>query len=166
MKLSMNMRELAIRAAMLDVPSVDHKSAVKDLMQNAAYVDMPATVKAVYDDIDTRHHLCLSNSIWSCGSSFRIYAPKDWAPRKSLSDEIERLEAEHEAQEKQRNELKTSLHAALAGCSTRQQAVTALPEFEKYLPPEPVRNLSNAPVVVNPIEQFRKAGFPKGASQG
>lgn len=79
----------------------------------------------------------------------------------SNSPEIAKLKQEYHTQFQQRNELRAKLAATLANCHTRKAVLEVLPEFEKYLPPEPDKLDRSVPVVANVVTAFVKAGWPK-----
>lgn len=157
MKLTNNLREAFVRAAMADVPKVDYTEKARDLINK---LNKEYQVKAKIDKVDimrlTSTHLTVaSQSFYVRGLTDSEYAEVKAHP------EVKNLSALNESQRKEHNSLEIKLAGAIAGCTTRKQAVEALPEFEKYLPEDAVAAMRSLPAIANVVTDFVKAGWPK-----
>lgn len=157
MKLTNNLRQAFVRAAMNDVPSVDYTEQIRTLV-NAKVKKL--LIKAGIQD---QHAERLNSQYFSFahqGFSVRGLTSDEHSQMK-LDPELKALEASYEAQRQEQRKLETSLQGAIAGCNTRKQAVEALPEFEKYLPADGVAAMRSLPALANVLTDFVKAGWPK-----
>ena len=157
MKLTNTLRQAFVRAAMNDVPSVDYTEQIRTLV-NAKVKKL--LIKAGIQD---QHAERLNSQYFSFahqGFSVRGLTSDEHSQMK-LDPELKALGASYEAQRQERNKLETSLTGAIAGCTTRKQAVEALPEFEKYLPADGVAAMRSLPALANVLTDFVKAGWPK-----
>jgi hypothetical protein len=75
--------------------------------------------------------------------------------------ELKAIDDAWTAQNTLRNELQNKLEGAVIAYTTRKQLAAALPEFEKYLPPEEAKG-SNLPALANVVTDFIAAGWPAG----
>ena len=80
----------------------------------------------------------------------------------ALRAEVDALKAEMDASNKARKALAEKLRAVAYSVTTRKALAAALPEFEKYLPPDDAAAIRTLPVVANVVADFVKAGWPKG----
>ena len=157
MKLTNNLRSAFVRAAMKDVPSVDYTEKARELVNklNKEYL-----IKAKIDKADIMR---LTSSYFSvAGQTFYLRGVIDIEYSEVKNHlEINKLNALYDAQRITHRELQRKLEGAIAGCTTRKQAVEALPEFEKYLPEDTVAAMRSLPAIANVVTDFVKAGWPK-----
>lgn len=157
MKLTNNLRDAFVRAAMADVPKVDYTEKARDLVNK---LNKEYQIKAKIDKVDimrlTSSYLSVTNqSFYVRGLTDIEYSELKTNP------ELKKLNDLHEAQRKAHRELEVKLAGAIAGCTTRKQAVDALPEFDKYLPEDTVAAMRSLPAIANVVTDFVKAGWPK-----
>lgn len=165
MKLTNTLRDAFVRAAMNDVPSVDYVQQMRELMLADAVKQLPAPVKALWDDPKTRDFLNLENARLPGKIGGYAFVPcarrMDYNPSASAQKKLDGLVDRYSIQREQHNKLKADIKAVAYGCSTRKQLVESLPEFAKYLPLEAAPADRTLPVVANVVTEFVKAGWPK-----
>lgn len=162
MKLTNTLRDAFVRSAMNDLPYVDYKQQIRDLALKTAVEAMPAKLRAVWDDKEL--HGCLSTSwfrITDCVSSDLPSFSGRTEAIEAQRSALEALHAQHHAQEATRDDLRRKIHAVAYSVTTRKALAQALPEFEKYLPPDEAAANRSLPVVANVVAEFVKAGWPK-----
>lgn len=157
MKLTNNLRQAFVRAAMNDVPSIDYTEQIRTLVNSKV---KKLHIKAGIQDLHTERLNSQYFSFAHQGFSVRGLTTDEHSQLK-LDPELKALSAKYEEQRQERLKLETSLEGAIAGCNTRKQAVDALPEFEKYLPADGVAAMRSLPALANVLTDFVKAGWPK-----
>lgn len=157
MKLTNYLREAFIRAAMDDVPTIDYKEQVRGVVnkkiqrfQKIAKIDTMDFTR-----LTTRYIYIAGTSYVGAGLSEEELAQIKASP------EIQKLIALDNEQKNKLSSLRTKIEGVIKGCNTRKQALEALPEFEKYLPTEDPKSVSNLPMLANVLSDFVKAGWPK-----
>ena len=166
MKLTKNLREAFVRAAMNDVPEIDYDEQYRKLGMDAAIAAMPADVLALY----RKHpeYFALNMHRLGSGESYRTYEhvyvpmPAEQSFPAHVNAEMVRILALQSAQQEARNLLRKKLEAAAFSVNTRKALADLLPEFEKYLPADDRSATLNLPAVANIMADFVKAGWPKG----
>lgn len=159
MKLTENLREAFVRAAMADVPTIDYREQLQKVVTAAAVNLLPPAVAAAYKQfpeyIETRHVYA---------GSMYFYVPAVQSPvfPDDVKQEIKRLDALNDAQNEMLSALRTKLDAAANSVTTRKALADLLPEFEKYLPADKRAATLNLPAVANIMADFARAGWPKG----
>ena len=167
MRLTNTIRDAFVRAAMHDVPKeMDHSEEIRKIVLNDFLTKLPAKVKAVYDDIETRHWIKTDyNNYGGVSVSYPTSESRSsWnAPKltPSAQKKVDELKEKSESNEKIRKTLESKLHQVAYSVTTRKQLVDALPEFEKYLPEDEAKAIRTLPVVTNVVADFVKAGWPK-----
>jgi len=165
MKLTNAMRDCIIAAIMQDVPKVDYEETVRKMCQDFAVFLLPADLRVAYK----KHPEYFSTvAIWLPGSLTSVYVVghnRDEIKRKMAADTafwdgILSFQIKIDQQSVVARVLRAKIKAALYSCNTTKQAIELLPDFEKYIPTDQAPNRS-LPAVVNPIAEFRAAGFPK-----
>lgn len=157
MKLTNNLRDAFVRAAMADVPKVDYTEKARDLINK---LNKEYQVKAKIDKVDIMRLASSYLNVASQGVYVWGLTDIEYATLRA-DPEVKKLNDLHEAQRKAHRELETRLAGAIAGCNTRKQAVEALPEFEKYLPEDAAVAMRSLPAIANVVTDFVKAGWPK-----
>ncbi len=164
MRLTMNLKESFVRAAMADVPSVDYDEAISKVACEDAASKLPPKVRAVYADKATRHFVA-TTYIRIAGAYLCVPNGGDYSPSPEATLEVERLCKEQKTQADKRNDLRLKLRGCAMACTTKKQLVDMLPEFEKYLPEDEAAACRTLPVVTNVVADFVKAGWPKGVAK-
>lgn len=164
MKLTNSMRYGFIAAVLRDVPLVDFDEKATKLVQEAAVNQLPAKVRAVYDDESLRGYLATSRVyMLSSLRDVNVYAPHEYElPEDSLA-ECRALNDLAEQQDEMRAELRSKLRAAIYACSTLKMAQQRLPEFAQYLPAENEAPKS-LPAIPGLVADLVRAGWPKAAA--
>jgi len=166
MQLNKTHKKDIVGKIMNDIPQTDYGKIIHDIVQDKAYELMPAEVKAIYDNEDTRKFLmrrnCVTSGIyvsnigdihWTSAASVydNLYLTRphyndgDTALTKRLLAEV-RVAVEDaarlaEAQDKARRSMQGKLTTMLDGIRTLKQAKTLLEaELHKYLPAEPPKD--------------------------
>lgn len=163
MKLTQTIRQAFVSAAMQDVPQIDYRAQAQALVTEAARMQLPPKVRAIYDDKNLRHFV-ETTSFYAVGQY--VYVPMGKGERLKLNDadqkKLDALVEANKAQDERRFDLQQKLHACALACTTRKALVEMLPEFEKYLPADEAAANRALPVVANVVTDFMKAGWPKG----
>jgi hypothetical protein len=162
MKLTNSIRDKFIKAAMSDVPKVDHQAKAEERAK--AWIDSQFAI--IFPGVDpTKAEPWLErNSLYMPGDLRCFYGiapshdflrrdPKLWA-------ELEVLGKKLEAQDKKLRDLEDRLRGCAYSVTTVKSLAELLPEFSHYLPTEttPVNML---PATTGVIDAFHAAGWPK-----
>ena len=165
MQLNKTNKAEIVNKIMEDIPRVDYAQLTNGIVQAKAYELMPAEVKVVYDNEDTRKFLarrhCVAYGDQTGGIGYVYWCAKtsndtlylnrphyndgDGELTKKLLSEV-RAEVDvavrrSEEQGKARNSMREKLLTMLRGIRTLKQAKTLLePELHKYLPVEPPKD--------------------------
>lgn len=162
MKLTQTHKDAFVRAVLDDLPSTDNHEEARKLVTAAAVDQLPATLRAVWDDPKLRTELVTRYQTFE---GFGISVPgQKLVLSARLLAKLQGLREHERAQSSLKSKLRDRLYAVIRGCSTLKQAKDALPEFEKYLPAEPGKT-PNLPAVHDVVEELKKAGWPKGAKK-
>lgn len=157
MKLTNNLREAFIRAAMDDVPHVDYSEQIQSVAQKAAAALLPLKVRALWADNTLRPYVA---TVYFRGAMLPGTNADDNKIRAAAEVVVAPLIKAREAQEAARKDLARKLRAVAYSVTTRAALVEALPEFEKYLPAD--ERTANLPAIANVVAEFVAAGWPKG----
>ena len=167
MRLTNNLREAFIRAVMDDLPLVDHKEEIRKLAYEDIVNQLPPAIAKIYNDKSTRDWIktnycsygSVSITVPSLCSGYTADKPK---PTPEAQIKVNALKAANDAANSLVSELRTKLHGAAYGCTTRKQLAELLPEFDSYLPDDDTKATKvNLPVAANIFSDFVKAGWPK-----
>jgi hypothetical protein len=170
MKLINTIRQAFVSAVMQDVPMVDHdelaQTAVRHHLRGLFEKQFPgidfesskAWLKTTYFYMPGALNSFNTQSPWDNCTAVTEVAPE-------IKPMLEELSARKRIQHVEREALHEKLTGIANACTTRKALVQALPEFEKYLPAEPVKD-SNLPALANVVAEFVKAGWPKTAQEG
>lgn len=175
MKLTKYMREAFVRAALLDVPQVDHAELIRNEHRKLIMANLPKLVLTVLkDDVAARYikHRDFAADGVSLGSfpsttdgpRYRSLGSNDWHPAIPQADQA-RLDAmilAKKATDAEIERLKKMLEGVANSATTRKALAEALPEFEKYLPADRPAATRALPALANVVSEFSKAGWPKG----
>lgn len=166
MKLTKNLRNAFVRAAMNDVPQIDYDEQYRALGMNAAIAAMPADVLALYKK--RPEYFALNQHKLGDDTNYRFYEhvyvpmPEEQSFPAHVNEEMVRILTLQSAQAEARTLLRQKIEAAAASVTTRKALAELLPEFEKYLPADDRTATLNLPAVANIMADFIKAGWPKG----
>lgn len=157
MKLTNYLREAFVRAAMNDVPAVDYKEQMRDVInKKIEHLQKIAGVNPIeYSRLSQRYIYIDGTSYAGAGLT-----EEELAQIKN-SSEVQKLIVLNTEQKTKLNTLRSKLEGVIKGCNTRKQAAEALPEFDKYLPPEDAKAINTLPALTNVLSDFVKAGWPK-----
>lgn len=162
MRLTKTLRDAFVRSAMNDVPRIDYKQQIIDLVTADFVNRLPPDVLKAYK----KHPEFISKNYYyisECRFSTTVVRP-DSGSAEMTSETREKVRALYEllqAQNTQHEGLREKLTGAAYGCNTRKALATMLPEFEKYLPAEEPTTSKNLPALANLVADFTKAGWPK-----
>ena len=166
MRLTNTIREAFVRSVMNDVPSIDYEEKIRNLVnKKVAAIHKKASIQEIDKERLSASYIRIrgteknryrATSCYVCGLTEN--------ERKEIqSDSALNTLADLEyAQDETRNALRKKIDYAIKACSTRKQAVEALPEFEKYLPEYGAKAVRSVPAIANVLSDFVKAGWPKG----
>lgn len=166
MRLNNSIRQAFVSSVMNDVPSIDYEEKARSLINKKAAAIL---AKAGLDKVDStrlRH-----TTVYAYKNGRRYYNLVSAAVFGLSTDEVKSIESSadlielavlNETQEKTNSELRRTIQGAINACTTRKQAVEALPEFEKYLPEDEAKAMRSVPVIANVVSDFVKSGWPKG----
>lgn len=157
MKMTNYLRAAFVNAAMDDVPNVDYG----DQLQSLVNKHVAKALKAA--NIVNVEPMRLCNNyeyIANCSYSMNGLTNEESEAICNTPEILETI-AKYNEQVEKRAVLRRNLTSAIGACTTRKQAVKALPEFEKYLPADTPAALRSLPVLDNVVSDFVKAGWPK-----
>ncbi len=168
MKLTNTLRDAFIAAAMNDVPRVDYDEQARKIA-NAA---LDAAFKKAFPGVKI-DRLKAGETGWleKCGQNMPNYLGSlyTWSPGyRALEKDAEawaqltELSKKAREQGELRKSLQDKLKAVAYSCTTRKALADALPEFEKYLPADQAAACRTLPAVANVVDDFTRAGWPKG----
>lgn len=170
MKLTHNIRQAFVKAAMQDVPVEDYMSQAHKIAREDAIQQLPKEVRDMASDSKTADYLNM-NVYWfsdiGVGSgqmnTVYVHGQRGATPKSSpdAKKKLAELITKHVAQIDMLNKLKAKLTAVAYSCNTSKRLIELLPEFEKYLPPETSKT-ENLPAIANLVADFSAAGWPKG----
>jgi hypothetical protein len=163
MKLTNNMRDAFVRAAMADVPQVDFHAQVLKIIIDAAEKKLPPAVRTIWKNKELSHFVAMSKD-WFC-DSYIEYPGMELSLGQAERDKIAEIKAAKSAQDDSNNNLRLQLRNATYAFTTRKALAEALPEFEKYLPEDPAKADRSLPTVTNVVSDFVKAGWPAKAKK-
>lgn len=188
MKLTKQHREDFVQAVMADVPRIDYKTQVEDLVRKlwreilkkekltdisearlnrenviVRYYTHDSTNKAVPEIPEGERHWNYTSQVFC---SLRLHGLTEEEANFNKHPEIGELLKKLVDQVNQRHEMSKRIRAVIDACSTLKQAKEALPEFEKYLPKEPEKVDRSLPVVGNLVAELTKAGWPDKKKTG
>jgi hypothetical protein len=162
LKLTNQIRDAFIKAAMSDVPRVDYQAEAQELAQGWITSQMAAIFPGV--DLEKAKPWLERNSLYMPGilKCFYTNAP-DYNYLKSdakLWAKLEGLERKLRDQGDKRSDLEEQLRGCAYSVTTRRALAELLPEFAHYLPSEstPAKML---PATTGVVKAFHTAGWPK-----
>lgn len=191
MQLNRAHRERIVTDIMADIPRKSYGGEIAKLVQEEAYKLMPAEVRAVYDNEETRPFLyrvlCsvsgpyaprIGHIYWTSTAGSQLFLNKwswnvsnDLATKKlleNIQDRLTELLELSEQQHKARSAMQKKLNTMLRGIRTLKQAKTLLePELHKYLPSEPPKDpaqrdaQTSTALVPYVVANLREMGWPK-----
>lgn len=162
MKLANYIRDAFIESVMHDVPRVNYEDQIAQILDTDVINQLPPLIKRVYESAELRGYLDVRNGYHYVGNQHVHHIViGDFAPREEAITRAEALMEKQIESETQLDGLRRKLHSIAYGCKTRQELLQALPEFARYLPvPAKSENLQPL-VVVDVVNDFVKAGWPK-----
>lgn len=165
-------RERVVRGALADVPQVDYQEELRKLLQAAIIEVAPPEIQAVYKSEELRSEWMVEKEVCIFDLYTHIYMPSSW-PRditewvgdsgvlssylvspQAISKAGE-LADKNSAQGNKVRQLGEMLKSELAKLRTREDVMSKLPEFAKYLPP--IAQGSDKGDAVT--EEFKKHGW-------
>jgi hypothetical protein len=157
MKLTISIRQAFVTAAMDDVPQIDYREKMRELLTRKEIALRKSA--GISDKVESDRLESSYVYVGSQGFYLKGLLQSETSAFKNLSDVLE-LEEKWKVQDKKIQELHSKLEGVAAACNTRKQLLEALPEFEKYMP-EAIIPGSNLPALANVMSDFVKAGWPK-----
>lgn len=164
MKLTNTIRDAFIRAAMSDVPNVDYSEKTIKVVLDDAVSQLPPKIKALYKDKDLNHFVRCKSGYYGI-AYVQVPCCGEFKLGNDAAVKVAELKAAHDAQDARNTALRFKLKAVAYSVSTRKALVTALPEFEKYLPADEAAACRTVPAIANVVSDFVAAGWPKGKSK-
>lgn len=166
MRLTNTLRDAFVRAAMADVPQIDHEEKLNALALKAAKEVMPPAVRATYDRhpeyFETRYKRIGDQTDYRLQHT--VFVPLVGEFSDAVNAEAAALVMASNEQAKKMSGLEQKLKGVAASVTTRKALAEALPEFEKYLPPAEAKT-SGLPALTNLVSDFVEAGWPKGRKE-
>lgn len=165
MQLNKAHKAMIINKIMADIPRTNYGEVINGIVQAKAYELMPAEVKVVYDNEDTRKFLskrhCVAYGDYTGGIGYVYWGAKTthdtlYVNRPRYNDDdgdltkellaevrvaVDKAVRRAEEQGKARNSMREKLYTMLVGIRTLKQAKDMLEvELHKYLPVEPPKD--------------------------
>lgn len=159
MRLTNNMRDAFVRAAMQDVPTTDYREELRIYIQKVAFEKLPLIIQTAYSNINTQPYI---ETVRYHNDITTIYHPGYTDVRLTAEEQahVDKLEKKHNAELEKMAALRTKIYAVARSATTRKQLLEMLPEFEKYLPENPAAADRSVPCIQNVVSDFMKAGWP------
>ncbi len=178
MRLTNTIRDAFVRSAMNDLPKVDYSEEAKKIILEAAIQSLPLRIREIWGDPALKEYVpqCFLAGGWHNSGIMKEISsvvPSIQVPglqnRISFSETqtqaLKAIAANHLAQTKKQSELQIKLRAIAYSVNTRKALSELLPEFTKYLPAEITEPSKNLPAVVNVVQEFMDAGWPKNKNK-
>lgn len=159
MRLTEGMRDSFVKQVMDDVPSQDYDEQRRQLVQADAIAQLPPKIRAIYKDPALCDFITQRNV--NIEGHYISVPGYDYHISNEIAAECRKLEKLDEGQDTQRGELRAKLRGVASSVTTTAALLTALPEFEKYIPKDPAAAIRTLPVLANVVTDFVKAGWPK-----
>ena len=166
MRLTNTIREAFVRSVMNDVPSIDYEEKIRNLVnKKVVAIHKKVGIQGIDKERLSGAYLYIRGTERKGFGATSCYVngltENDLKEIQSDSALIALADLKY-AQDESRNALRKKIDYAIKACSTRKQAVEALPEFEKYLPEDEAKTIRAVPAIANVLSDFVKAGWPKG----
>ncbi len=164
MRLTNTLRDAFINAVMNDVPKVDYQ---EKLSKRVAVVVQNLYPKKVGEAIKESPEWFSKCYFCKGGMAVHYIGPPSHRTTDRFESEIfadsevASIVKEHQDQNVKLYRLRARLKEVAYGVSTRKQLAEVLPEFEKYMPLEPLSATKNLPATTGVYNDFVKAGWPK-----
>lgn len=173
MRLTNAMRDVFVRAVILDVPQVDYGELIRARvleMVKGHYPPLVSQAAKQHPDWLHRTNIYVEREVKGrrttvVGVSF-IFSTDGEAYRAFRAEvnndpEVGKLCDSHLTQAEIRNTLQSELTALAQGCGTREQLLKAAPTFAAYLPDPEVKASALLPVTTDLVRRLKKQGWPK-----
>lgn len=166
MRLTNTIREAFVRSVMNDVPFIDYEEQIRSLVnKKVEAIHKSVGIQKIDTERLTSIYISIRGTEGKRYSSTSVYVKGLTASeQRGIQSDLDLIAlADNEyAQAESRNALRKKIDYAIKACTTRKQAVEALPEFEKYLPEDEAKAMRSVPAIANVLSDFVKAGWPKG----
>jgi hypothetical protein len=163
MKLTTQHRKSFVYDVMKDVPNIDFGEKVRVLIQNDAIRLLPLLISRIHDNNELRHYIAVKDIyLYNWHQRINVVNGEEYVASEIVLTEVKRLRKLHDEQEETTRLLRNNLYQISCSCSTLNKLKETLPEFIEYMPTDKV-TVSNrsVPVVINMVEAFVNAGWPK-----
>lgn len=170
MRLTNTLRDAFVLAVMQGVPKVDYDEKIRAAAPAVIKKHTPHKLRPLVDNPELDSWL-RTGYVHLGGVAVRCVIPEDnyrqdtvykkFAAAIASDPAIAPLIEANKAQTAKANELRSKLKQVAYSVNTRKALVAALPEFEKYLPPEEGAALRTLPAIANVVSDFVQAGWPK-----
>lgn len=167
MKLTNAIRESIVRSILADIPRRNFQDEAEKIVLPAAIELLPAAVKRVYKDAETRPYVrhaavrtncgalyvqipCCEGDSYSVNDPVRFIGAEAWAA-------FQKLCGENRAEKDSIRDTKRQLEIAIGGCSTAKQVRDRFPDLAKYLPAED--QVQNLPATTAVIDNLKSLGW-------
>ena len=162
MRLTNNLRDSFVRAALDDLPSTDHYEQASKIILAAAENALPPKVLEVYKKFPEYFV-----KAYTSYNGFSVTVPVIDENRSTFlnskdKDALNVLRDASKAQLVLKNTLATKLRAVAYSCNTLKSLKEALPAFEKYMTTGLPAASTNLPIMYDVTKAFKDAGWPKG----
>jgi hypothetical protein len=160
MRLTESIRRDFVRRVLDDVPTPDHSSEARRLLQDDAYNQFPDKVKDIYDDTELRVFLHKEYIYVRQIDQVCIYCSNEYKRSIETSEAIKALGEVARLERQVREELQICLYKTISAFTTVKKAKDALPELAKYLPVEDTDSKSLPAVnVTEVVTQLINSGW-------
>ncbi len=167
MRLTNRLRDAFVEAVLRDVPSEDYTAQAAAIATEMAIKKLPqALQRAIAVDKSVLQYLKMTGVYFPSGMGSAM-VPGLMGDNNGLRNaigsapEVVKLAEAFVQQRDSTKSLEQRLRSVAYACKTRKALFEALPECEKYLPPEEERG-ANLPAVSGLVTDLLKAGWPNG----
>lgn len=169
-RLTQNSREAFIRAVMHDVPTVNYVPEFQKAQKEAYLKQVPQRIKNLFKDPELAKWIGTTEFYTNGVGIQTVPFPtneelKDIVDSNVFKDpEVVKITEARKEQEAKRQTLLQHLRSVVAACNTFKQLEAALPEFKQYMPKKEYTPMMYPLSVVNVVDEFKKAGWPKSTN--
>ena len=171
MRLTVELREKIVRDIMADMPALspnllkDYRDTMDKRAREIARDQLPAKVRAIYDDPDLRPYIN-TEYVGICCVGYQLpTVPRGYANTRALIQDTETdpaFDTAHKAYDKLREDIQriqSQLAFNVAIPKTVKAFVEMFPDLAKYAPQEPTPATANLPATTQLMDSLRAAGL-------
>lgn len=169
MRLTKSEKSVIVNRILNDIPSNDAIQRAQKLYQDYAFKQMPAEVKMIYNNPQTRAYLNIEYKHFSGCESVAVYCEKNSPIFRSdivdanLVEAVGEMRKEHLEHLGKIRKIRCDLDLSFSKITTTLQFRKKFPEFAKYITEAKVEVIDkNLPIANNIITDLKQLGWKNG----